>query len=59
MAQKGPGNFARGWTYNLYTATTTIYREKSKTDNASILGYEKLSMTILKAIDAIERDTFD
>ena len=54
LAQKGPGIFARGWKYNLYTAVTTMYEKKSEAVSAATFGYDTPSATPMVAMAAAE-----
>jgi hypothetical protein len=53
FAQKGPGNFARGWKYSLYTAVTMMYATKTEALSAKTLGYGRLPVTSVEGMFAI------
>lgn len=55
FAQNGPGNFARGWKYNLYTAVAMMYEIESETLNAMTLGYDKPFATTANGMIAIDK----
>ncbi len=53
-AQNGPGNLAKGWKYNLYTAVTRMYDTKSPALTAATCGYDTPSTIPMMAMAAVE-----